>query len=83
MTHGCASPRRLSVASTRPANPAGADAMPRKLPSWLAKMNTPSAAVKPTTTELDMKFTSDPNRRRPIASMMIPDIRASVKASSM
>jgi len=39
--------------------------------------------VKPTTTELDMKFTSDPNRRRPIASMMIPDISASVSASSM
>ena len=57
--------------------------MPRKLPSWLAKMNTASAAVKPTTTELDMNFTSEPNPSSPSASIMIPDISASVRASSM
>src|SRR5260221_10224001 len=78
-----ASPRCLNAPSTSSVKPAGAETMPRKLPSWLAKMNTPSAAVKPITTELDMKFTSEPNRRRPSASMMIPDISASVSASWM
>ncbi len=83
ITQGLASPRCLNAPSTSSVKPAGAETMPRKLPSWLAKMNTPSAAVKPTTTELDMKFTSEPNRRRPSASMMVPDISASVSASWM
>jgi len=57
--------------------------MPRKLPSWLAKISTPIAAVNPTTTVLDMKFTSAPSPSTPIVTMMTPDISASVSASSM
>ncbi len=46
-------------------------------------MSTASAAVKPTTTELDMKFTSDPNPSRPRPSVMTPDMSANVKARPM
>jgi hypothetical protein len=46
-------------------------------------MKTPSAAVNPTTTDLDMKFTSDPNPNTPSSSMITPDMSARVRASWM
>ena len=81
-THGRASPKCVNVCATRPAKALGGDSIPRKFPSWESRMNTPSAAVKPTMTEFDTKFTSVPNLSRPSASMMTPDISASVNASS-
>ncbi len=54
---------------------------PRKCLNWLEAMRMAAPAVKPTTTEWEIKLTRVPNRARPMTSWINPTIMVSVRAS--
>src|SRR4029453_3783107 len=57
--------------------------MPRKLPSWDSTISSPTPAVNPTTTVLEMKLATPPSRAMPSASSIAPDSNDNVSASRM
>ncbi len=54
--------------------------MPKKCLNWLLAMSSAAPAVKPITTEWEMKLTSVPSRASPITSWMTPTMTVRVSA---
>ena len=57
--------------------------MPRKVLIWLVPISRAAPAVKPTTTECEMKFTIAPSRANPSASWKAPAMKVRVNTMRM
>ena len=69
---GSIRPGWISVSKARVIRLDAPDAYPVKFPSWPRMMFTPTALMKPTTTVVDTKRSTNPSRSRPATSMTTP-----------